>query len=101
MEYPRRAYRKPSDVKVGDIVYIAKFRTINGKREACSIELVVHAVDAYYGNVTVRDSHHPDEAFYRTLDGQPSEWTPSYMALYKSDKDALTALCFAAEHGQV
>ena len=100
MEYPRRAYLKPSDVKVGDIVYIAEFRTINGKREACSIELVVHAVDAH-GNVTVRNSHHPDEAFYRTLDGRPSEWTPSYMALYKSDKDALTALYFAAEHGQV
>ena len=100
MKYPREAYLKPSGVKVGDIVYIAEFRAINGKREACSIELVVHAVDAD-GNVTVRNSHRPDEAFYRTLDGQPNEWTPSYMALYKSDKDALNALYFAAEHGQV
>lgn len=87
-------YKSKSEVKIGDLVYIAKFIDDgNGGRIACSIELVVHSVDDS-GNVAVRNSHWPNVPFYAN-----AEWTPCWSALAASDEDALTNLHEAASHG--
>lgn len=92
---PKGKYKSKDDVKIGDIVYMAEFIAVNGQREACSIELVVHDVDGL-GNVAVRNAHNPGEPFYGSC-----EWTPSWTALYASDKDALDGLYYAASRGWV
>lgn len=87
-------YKSKSEVKIGDIVYMAKFIDDgNGGRIPCSIELVVHSVDDA-GNVAVRNAHWPDVPFYAN-----AEWTPCWNALAASDDDAFANLSEAASHG--
>lgn len=90
----KRKYKTKSEVKIGDLVYMARFvGDGKGGREACSIELVVHAVDDA-GNVIVRNAHRPDEPFYAN-----GEWMPCWNALAASDEDAIANLNEAASHG--
>jgi len=96
MSIPRK-YKSFSDVKTGDVVYIAWFiASENGGREPYAPKLVVHGTDML-GNVAVRDARHTDRTWY---DGG-CEWTPLWLALYATREDAIAALEHAASHGEV
>lgn len=89
-------YNAASEVRRGDIVFVAWFIGNGlGVRAPIAPKLVVHDIDEF-GNVTVRDALTPDKSWW--LNG---EWTPSWYALYATRADAIAALENAASHGYV
>lgn len=80
-------YNAASEVKRGDIVYIAWYIDDGiGGRTLIAPKLVVHDIDEL-GDVTVRDALTPDKSWW--LNG---EWTPSWYALYATRDDAIAAV---------